>query len=447
MAHPEQYLERLNDLIAQARIAGADAADAIYVASDSLSVSRRLGAVEHLERSESADVGLRVFVGTRQAIVSSSDITADGLADLPSRAVAMARSVPEDPFCGLAASELLSGEVPDLDMYDTTEVPSDALIAWASEAEEAALAVPGVTNSEGGHAGWSVTAVALAATNGMAQAYRRSQFSLSAAVLAGEGTAMERDYDFSCAVHAEDLAYPGDIGSSAGEKAVKRLHPRRVPTCQVPVIYDPRVSRSLIGHLASAISGSAVARGTTFLKDKMGHRLFPEGIEVIDDPLRRRGLRSKPFDAEGVATQRRKIIDDGTLTTWILDLRSARQLELQTTGHASRGPSSAPSPAPTNLYLAPGKQSPQDLIAAVEKGFYVTEFMGRGINPVTGDYSRGAAGFWIENGQLSYPVSEVTVAGNLNDMFANLSVADDLVFRYGTDAPTVRVDGMTVAGT
>jgi PmbA protein len=358
----------------------------------------------------------------------------------------MAHSVPEDPFCGLAEPGLLATDTSDLDMYDATEVPAEALIEWASRAEESAMAVPGVTNSEGAHAGWGVTEVALAATNGMAEAYRRSHFSNSVSVLAGEGMAMERDYDFTGAVHAEDLSAPEDIGKSAGEKAVRRLNPSRIPSCQVPVVYDPRVSRSIISHLANAISGSAVARGTTFLKDKMGQRIFPEGVTVIDDPIRQRGLRSKPFDAEGVAASRRNVIDDGHLTTWILDLRSARQLDLQTTGHATRGPSSPPSPAPTNLYLAPGHQSASDLIAGVGTGLYVTELIGMGINPVTGDYSRGAAGFWIENGQLSYPVSEITVAGNLIDMFTHLSVADDLVFRYGTDAPTLRIDGMTVAG-
>lgn len=446
MANQEQDLQRLDDLIAKAKAAGADTADAILISSASLSVSRRLGNPEHLERSESADVGLRVFVGKKQAIVSSSDLSADGLGELPLRAVAMARSVPEDPFCGLADPELLAGDTPDLDMYDAGEPTAETLIDWAARAEETALAVPGVTNSEGGQAGWSTTAVALAATNGMVRAYRRSQFSIAASVLAGEGTGMERDYDFSSAVHAADLAAPEDIGRAAGEKAVRRLNPRQVETTQVPVIYDPRVSRSLLGHLAGGISGTAVARGTTFLKDRMGQRIFPEGLVVMDDPLRRRGLRSKPFDAEGVATEPRKIIDDGALTTWILDLRSARQLGLQTTGHATRGPSSPPGPAPTNFYLAPGTQSPKELLAGIASGFYVTELIGMGINMITGDYSRGASGFWIENGELTYPVSEVTVAGNLNGIFANLSVANDLEFRYGTDAPTVRIDGMTVAG-
>ena len=447
MAQPAQFLDRLEDLIGKARAAGADAADAVLISSASLSVARRLGKPERLERSESSDVGLRVFIGRRQAIVSSSDLSPQGLAALPERAVAMARSVPEDPFCGLAdPGLLLAGDVADLDMCDATEPAAEALFELTARAEETALAVPGVTNSEGAEAGWGLTSVALAASNGMAREYRRSGFSLSAAVLAGEGTAMERDYDYSSAVHLADLRAAEDIGRSAGERAVRRLNPRRVASTQVPVIYDPRVSSSLLGHLAGAINGAAVARGTSFLKDKLGKPIFAEGIVIVDDPLRRRGLRSKPFDAEGVATARRQVIDNGILTTWILDLRSARQLGLQTTGHASRGPSSPPSPSPTNFYLEPGPLSPTALMADIRSGLYVTELIGMGVNGVTGDYSRGASGFWIENGELAFPVSEITVAGNLNAMFANLSAADDLVFRYGTDAPTVRIDGMTLAG-
>jgi len=446
MAQPDPFLDRLDDLIGKARTAGADAADAVLISSASLSVARRLGRPEHLERSESADVGLRVFIGRRQAIVSSSDLSVSGLAELPERAVAMARSVPEDPFCGLADPELLAGDPPDLDMCDPVEPETEALVDLATRAEEAAMAVAGVTNSEGAQAGWHLVSVALAATNGVACAYRRSGFSLSAAVVAGEGTAMERDYDYSSAAHLADLRPAADIGRVAGERTVRRLHPRRVASCEVPVVFDPRVAASLLGHLAGAINGVAVARGTSFLKDRLGDRIFAEGITVVDDPLRRRGLRSKPFDAEGVVTSRRKVIDDGVLATWILDLRSARQLAMRTTGHATRGPSSPPSPSPTNFYLEPGPQSPADLMADIRSGLYVTEMIGMGVNGVTGDYSRGAAGFWIENGQLAYPVSEITVAGNLKDMFARLRAADDLVFRYGTDAPTVRIDGMAVAG-
>jgi PmbA protein len=446
MTHPEQFLDRLEDLIGKARNAGADAADAVLISGASLSVTRRLGKPEHLERSEGADVGLRVFIGRRQAIVSSSDLSASGLAELPERAVAMARSVPDDPYCGLADPGLLAGDVPDLDMCDAAEPDAEALFGLASEAEEAAMAVSGVTNSEGAEASWNLVSVALAATNGMARAYRRSGFGLSASVVAGEGTAMERDYDYSSAVHLADLRPAAEIGRSAGQRAVRRLNPRRAASAEVTVVFDPRVSSSLMGHLAGAINGATVARGTSFLKGKLGERIFAEGITVVDDPLRRRGLRSKPFDAEGVATGRRNVIDDGVLTTWILDLRSARQLALQTTGHAARGPSSPPSPSPTNFYLAPGPLSPAALMADIRSGLYVTELIGMGVNGVTGDYSRGAAGFWIADGKLAHPVSEITVAGNLKDMFARLRPADDLEFRYGTDAPTVRIDGMAVAG-
>ena len=446
MTDHNDYLERLDDLMAKAKRAGADAADAIMVSGISLDVSRRLGETEHLERSEGFDVGLRVFVGQKQAIVSSSDLSADGLADLPERAVAMAKSVPDDPYCGLADPDLLAREIADLDMFDASEPDAEALLTWANEAEEAALAVSGVTNSEGGQASWGLSSIALAATNGISHAYQRSSFSIAASVLAGVGTAMERDYDYTSAVHAEDLDGAAKVGQSAGMRAVRRLNPRRPETAQVPVVYDPRVSNSLVSHLSSAVNGSAVARGTTFLKDKMGERLFAENITITDDPHRRRGLRSKPFDAEGVATSCRNIIDGGVLGSWILDLGSARQLGLQTTGNAARGTSSPPGPAATNLYLCAGRQTPRELMADITSGFYVTELIGFGVNMVTGDYSRGASGFWIENGEITYPVSEITVAGNLSDIFANISAADDLEFRFAMTAPTLRVDGMTVAG-
>jgi PmbA protein len=257
---------------------------------------------------------------------------------------------------------------------------------------------------------------------------------------------MERDYDYTAAAYGEDLRDPAEIGRTAAERAVRRLHPRKAESAQVPVIYDPRAARSLVAHLGAAVNGSSVARGTTFLKDRLGQAIFPEAITVRDDPLRRRGLRSRPFDGEGVATRPMAIVERGVLTTWVLDLRSARQLGLRTTGHAVRGTSAPPSPGTTNLYIEAGEATPEALIAEVKRGLYVTELIGFGINSVTGDYSRGASGFWIEDGELSYPVSEVTVAGNLLDMFAHLTAASDLQFRYGTDSPTLRVDGMTVAG-
>jgi PmbA protein len=439
-------LDLLDRLVRDARKAGADAADALLVEGRSLSLAFRLGKVERLERSEGIDLGLRVFVGRRQAIVSSSDVSAEALAGLVERVMAMARQVPEDPFCGLAVPEDLAGEIPDVDSCDPAEPSEQALVERARSAEEAARAVPGITNSEGAEASWGTSQVALVASNGFARRQAGSHHSLSVSVLAGTGTAMERDYDYTGAVYGADLRAPEEVGRSAGERAVRRLGPRKRETTRVPVVFEPRVARSLLGHLAGAINGAAIARGTSFLKDRLGEPVFAPGVTVVDDPHRRRGLRSKPFDAEGVATRRRNVVADGRLTTWILDLRSARQLGLKTTGHASRGTGGPPSPAVTNLYLEPGAVPPADLMADIASGLYVTEMIGFGVNGVTGDYSRGAAGLWIENGRPAYPVSELTVAGNLKDMFARLTAADDLEFRYGVDAPTVRIDGMTVAG-
>lgn len=439
-------LALLGDLIAKARRAGADAADAVLFEGVSVSHARRLGRTEKLERSESYDLGLRVLIGKRQAIVSSNDRGVARFGELVARAIAMAKAVPEDPYCGLAAPEDIARAWPDLDMCDSQEPAPETLIARAAAAEDAARAVPGVTNSEGAEASWGRSRVALLASNGFEGGYAGTGHSISASVLAGEGTSMERDDDYTSAVHATDLRDPVDVGRSAGERVVRRLGARKVPTCQVPVIYDPRIASSLLRHLIGAISGPAIARGTSFLKDKLGQRIFPADISVIDDPHRPRGLRSKPFDGEGIANQRRAIIENGVLTTWLLDLMSARQLGMRTTGHAARGTSSPPHPAPTNLWLQPGAITPQELIGDVANGFYVTELMGMGVNGVTGDYSRGAAGFWIEGGQLAYPVSEVTVAGNLNDMFEHLTAANDLEFKTGVDAPTLRIDGMTVAG-
>jgi PmbA protein len=439
-------LNILGDLIARARRAGADAADAVLFEGASIAHAQRLGKTEKLERSESYDLGLRVLVGKCQAMVSSNDRSAAAIGDLVERALAMARTVPEDPYCGIADPDQIARDFPSLETCDPEEPSATTLIARAREAEEAALGVAGVTNSEGAEAGWSRAVVALAASNGFAGSYAGSGHSLSASVLAGEGTGMERDYDFSSAVFAADLRDPGEIGRSAGERAVRRLGARKVATCQVPIIFDPRVSRSLLGHLIGAISGPSIARGTSFLKDKLGQQIFPEGVTIVDDPHRHRGLRSKPFDGEGIANRRRAIVENGALTTWLLDLRSARQLGLQTTGHASRGTSSPPSPSPTNLWLEPGATTAAALIAGVERGLYVNELMGMGVSGTTGDYSRGAAGFWIENGVLSFPVSEVTIAGNLKDMFRQLTAANDLEFKSGVDAPTLRIDGMTLAG-
>jgi PmbA protein len=441
-----QHLATLQELVAAARKAGADAADALLVSGASFSIQRRLGKIEHLERAEGFDLGLRVFLGRRQAIVASSDPAPRGFAALAERAVAMARVVPEDSFAGLPEAAAIGVATAALDLDDPAEPDAAALIARAAAAEDAALAVSGVTNSEGADAGWSRTVIALVASNGFAGHYVRSSHSLSATALAGTGTAMERDYDYHATVHLADLDAAAAIGRIAGERAVARLHPKRPKTARLPVVYAPRVAGSLLGHLAGAINGAAVARGTSFLRDRLGQPVLSPGLSIIDDPLRPRGLRSRPFDGEGIAGTRRAIVEDGVLTGWILDTRSARQLGMTSTGHASRGTSGPPGPAPSNLWLAPGSLSPAALIADIREGLYVTELIGMGVNGVTGDYSRGAAGFMIRDGQLAEPVSEITIAGNLKDMLLHLTPANDLQFRRGTDAPTVRIEGLTMAG-
>jgi PmbA protein len=436
----------LSDLMGWAKAAGADAADALFVNGESISVAWRMGKQERLESSEGRDLGLRVFVGQRQAIVSSTDFEPKALRTLAQRAVDMARAVPEDPVCGIAPAELLTSDWPDLDLDDKRRASAKALLQLAEEAEDAARAVKGVTNSEGADAGWGRTLVMLAASNGFSGSYRRGGYSLSCAVLAGEGTGMERDYEWSSAVHFDDLMPAARIGRNAGKFAVQRLSPRKAQSARVPVVYDRRVAGSLIGHLSGAINGRAVARGTSFLMDKMGAKIFADGIRILDNPHRKRGLGSRPFDAEGLPTKRYAVIDDGVLTTWLLDLAAARQLKLAPTGHASRGTSGPPSPTTSNFYLEKGKLPVDELISDIKSGLFITDLIGFGVNGVTGDYSRGASGFWIENGKRAWPVSGITVAGNLKDMFLNMTPANDLQFKSSTNAPTVRIEGMTVAG-
>ncbi len=438
-------LDLLDALLDAAKRAGADSADALMGSGTSLSVGRRLGKVEEIERAESDTVGLRVFVGSRSAIVSSGAIDPAGFARLAEQAVAMARVVPEDRFSTIPDAPPPPDSAP-LDMDDPAEPGVEALLARAAAAEEAALAVKGITNSEGAGASWSRSHIALATSRGFAGAYSRSNHGVSVSPIAGEGVGMQRDYEYSAAVHGADLADPAGLGRAAAERAVSRLDPRRPATAKLPVVYHPRVAGSLLGHFAGAINGAAIARGTSFLKDAMGQAIFAPGIAIIDDPLRRRGLRSRSFDGEGQTVSRRALIEDGRLTTWLLDSRSAAQLGLATTGHAARGTSGPPSPAPSNLYMQPGALSPEALIADIGLGLYVIELIGMGVNGITGDYSRGAAGFMIRDGQLAEPVAEVTVAGNLREMFLHLTPANDLEFRRGTDAPTLRIEGMTMAG-
>jgi PmbA protein len=438
-------LERARRLVDAARKAGANAADVIAVRGMSVGVQLREGKVEGSQRAEGDDLGLRVFVGARSASVASNDPRED-LSALAERAVAIAKVAPEDPHARLADPADLAKGWPDLDLLDPIVTSVAELEALARRAEEAALAVPGVTRSGGAAAGAGLGGFALVTSAGFEGASLGSTTSFSATAIAGEGTEMERDYDYSAVRHRADLDDPEAIGRSAGERAVRRLAPRKVETCKVPVVFDPRTAGSFPAYLASAANGQAVARKTSFLRDKLGQRVFKPGVTIIDDPLRPRGLRSRPFDGEGVAARAMTVVEDGVLTGWFLDTATAHELGMRSTGHAGRGVGDAPSPDATNLHLAAGTLTPEAMIGAIKDGLYVTDMIGHGVNMVTGDYSRGCSGYWIENGELAYPVAEITIAGNLADMFLNLTPANDLVFRYGVDAPTVLVEGLTVAG-
>jgi PmbA protein len=439
--------DRVAALVEAARRAGADAADAVYYRSESTQVQVRLGALEDVQRSDGEEIGLRVFVGQRSASVSSSSLSDEVVAALVERAVAMAREAPEDPYAGLAPAELLlTGEPPEIDGDDGADPAPDRLRALALVAEEAARGIEGVTNSEGAGASAGRTQMALATSTGFVRGFSSSGYGLSASVIAGAGSAMQRDYGYHSTRHLDDLEAPEAIGRRAGERAVARLNPGKLPSGPLPVVFDPRVGTSLIGHLAAAVTGSAIARKTSFLLGKLGEPVFARGLTLRDDPHRPRGLRSRAFDGEGLRTRAIDLIDDGVLTTWLLDSASARQLGMTPTGHATRGGSGAPGAGTSNLYLEKGDVSVAELIGDIRLGLFVTELIGQGVNMVTGDYSRGASGFAIRDGQIAEPVAEVTVAGSLADMFLNMRAADDLVFRRAHDVPTVRIDGMTVAG-
>ena len=437
-------LARAGELIDRAREAGADAADAVVVRGRSSSVSVRLGKVEGTEASESDDFSLRVFVGKRVASVSANP--GFDLKVLAERAVAMAKASPEDPYATLAAEADLAKDWPDLQLYDPTEVSADQLTEAALAAEAAALAVSGVTNSGGAGASAGMGGLVLATSHGFSGAYSASRFGRSVSVIAGEGTKMERDYDFDSALYFADLRASEEIGREAAARAVRRLNPRQVPTAKnVTVVFDPRVARGIAGHIAGAINGAAVARKTSFLRDRMGKQVLKAGLSVTDDPLIVRGPSSRPFDGEGVTGRRLAMIEDGVLQHWFLSTSTANELGLTTNGRGVRGGTSV-TPASTNLALEPGDIPPEELIRSVGNGFYVTELIGQGVNMVTGEYSRGASGYWIENGELTFPVSEVTVASNLADMFLRITPANDIDRSFGVAAPTLAVEGMTLAG-
>lgn len=437
-------LSRAGQLVDLALKAGADSADAVVVRSRSKSVGVRLGKVETTESSESDDFSLRVFIGRQVASVSANP--GFDLKALAERAVAMAKVSPEDPFAGLADAADLARSYPDLDLFDPTEVSSDALRDAALAAEEAALAVEGVSNSVGAGASAGMGGLVLVTSHGFSGSFQSSRFGCSVGVIAGEGSRMERDHDFDSRLFHADLDPAAEIGRRAGERAVRRLDPRQAETGQnVTVVFDPRVARGFVGHIAGAINGAAVARKTSFLRDRMGTQVLTSGLNITDDPLKVRGSGSRPFDGEGVKGEKLVVIEDGVLKHWFLSSSAARELGLHTNGRGSRG-GTAVSPTSTNLALEPGSVSPEELIRSVGTGFYVTELIGQGVNMVTGEYSRGATGVWIENGELAYPVSGVTIASNLKDMFMRLTAANDIDRKFAVAAPTVAIEGMTIAG-
>jgi PmbA protein len=446
MQSPQAAAKIAESLIERGIKAGATAADVLYVGDASSSVGVRLGEIESLDRSEGEQIGLRLFDGQRSATVASSDLSDEALATLVERCLAMAREAPEDPYAGLAPTELQQrGEPAELDLEDRVEPDPAELRERALDAERAALAVTGVKNSSGASASASSNVIALATSGGFSGAHRRTSHGCSAAVVAGEGSSMQRDYAFHSARHFDDLEAAADIGRRAGERAVARLNPRRPKPGRYPVLFDPRVSSTLLGHFAGAIAGAAVARKTSFLQDRLGQRIFASDVTVVDDPLRVRGLRSRPFDGEGVGVKRMEIVRAGRLTSWMAESESARQLGIAPTGHAVRGAGGSPGAAPSNFYMMPGRRSREDLFASVPEALLVIELIGQGVNPVTGDYSRGAVGFMVRGGQIAEPVSEITIASNLVDMFATLEPASDLEFRRGIDAPTLLIPAMTVA--
>lgn len=447
MLNVQEAEARAASLVEAAKRAGADAADVLYVGDGSTGVQVRLGELEDVQRSEGEEIGLRFFVGSRSASVSSSDLSSEALVALVERAAAMAREAPEDPYARLAPEDrLMRGQGPDLDADDGRDPAPTELKQRALAMEEAARSVAGVTNSEGAGVSAGRSVFALATSHGFCRGFTTSGYGGSVSVIAGSGGDMQRDYASHSVRHFEDLDEPGKLGLLAGERAVRRLNPGKLPSGVMPVVFHPRVGASLIGHLLGAITGSAIARKTSFLLGRDGEAIFPQAITIRDDPHKRRGLRSKTFDGEGVATRPIDIISAGRLTGWLMDSASARQLGLEPTGHASRGIGGPPGASATNVDLLPGELSPEALMADIGRGLYVTELIGQGVNPVTGDYSRGASGFIIENGEITAPVAEITIAGNLIEMFASLRAASDLEQRRAMNVPTLRVEGLTVAG-
>jgi PmbA protein len=437
----------LQDVVAAALKAGADAAEAVSAERRALSIGVRLGELEEVEREESRDLGVRVFVGRRQATVSGSDISPEARAKLIERAVAMARLAPEDPYASLADPDRLArGPLPELDLFDPTEPTAEALEARARTAEAAARATPRVTNSDGGSGSWAASEWKMVTSGGFAGVHRASGFSLGASAIASDENGMENGYDGRSTRWEADLPSPEAIGAEAGRRAVGRLGARKIASTTAPVIFENRLAASLMGPLIGAISGPSIARGTSFLKDKLGQQIFANGINIVDEPHRRRGLGSSPFDDEGVANHRTAIIEDGVLTTWLLNTSSARQLGLATTGHASRGLAGPPGVSPSNLTFQPGERDQAALMRDAGAGLLVTSMFGPSLNGNTGDWSVGCSGFWFENGEIAYPVTEITVAGNLIEVYGRVVPGADLEIRGASNSPSLLIDSLAIAG-
>ena len=446
---PNSLSDLTQHMLDAAKAAGADQADAVASQGASISIDVRNGSLEHAERSEGVDIGLRVFVGQRSAIVSGSDVRPATIATMAERAVAMAKEAPEDPYSRLAHGAELSLEHVqlDLEMADASPEPTAAALEEdARRAEAAAMAVQGVTQMDAAGAGYSSSNVFLATSNGFSGGVAYTGRSTSAVAIAGTGTGMERDYDADTRIFQSDLRSPEEIGTQAGQLAVERLHPQKPKTGSYPIIFDERISSSLIGHLLAATNGAMIARGSSWAKDLLGEQILPAGLSLIEDPHRARVNGSRAFDGEGLATSKRTIVDNGVLTGWTLDLASAQKLGFQSTGNATRGVSSAPSPSSWNVALTQGQKTKQDLIWDMGRGLLITSMIGSTINPNTGDYSRGASGFWIENGEIAYPVSELTVAGNLRDMLRRIIPANDARTHLSRVVPSLLIEGMTLAG-
>jgi PmbA protein len=448
-AMPRDLSDLTARLLDAARQAGADGADAMAVEGTSITIDVRQGRLEQAERAEGIDIGLRVFLGQRQAIVSSSDASDATIRTMAERAVAMAREAPPDPHAGLADPSQLASDtdMARLSLNDPSDEPDPAMLEEdARRAEAAANTVKGVTQIESASAGYGRRLVHLAASNGFSAGYARSDRGISCVAISGTGTGMERDYDHDSRIFQSDLRSPEEIGEVAGNRAVARHGARRPKTGTYPVLFDERIASSLIGHLLQAINGAAIARGSSWLRDALGQQVLPAHISLTEDPHRPRTSASRLFDAEGLPTTQKQIVENGVLTGWTLDLATARQLRMQSTANAARSTGGMPQPSVTNIALTEGDQSRDDLIAAMGRGLLVTSMIGATINPNTGDYSRGASGFWIENGQIAYPVNEVTIAGNLRDMLLRIVPANDARKHLTRVVPSILIDGMVLAG-